>query len=123
VSISLSVNVNGVKHINLINALTHNRPASFPLDTEMLARTDGRTDGRTPYHNTTEVSLRAYKNKTHRFILHYLLKAALWLLKICRILHSAHVRERKSKRILTNLNRTTLLVLNIRNVINRNYFK
>ena len=24
-------------------------------------RTDGQTDGRTPYHNTSEVSLRAYK--------------------------------------------------------------
>jgi len=32
----------------------------------MMWRTDGQTDGRTPYHNTSEVSLRAYKNgSTH----------------------------------------------------------
>ena len=26
--------------------------------------TDGRTDGRTPYHNTSEVLLRAYKKRS-----------------------------------------------------------
>jgi len=30
----------------------------------MMWLTDGQTDGRSPYHNTSEVLLRAYKNGT-----------------------------------------------------------